>query len=561
MLSALLAVGVLAAGERTPLVGRIEKAAGGPTLVYATGQKPSPAVAFRTVLLEPSSVVTLAPRLPFTVHCRTGEQLAAGTFTFGAQIRLETELGTLEIPAEHVEAVARQPARPEILYEPFAQLPGTWTVVGQPRLDSQRFVSPPASLLLSQPEQRLEQRFETPIPEGTLSLRYYDDGLLYPGRRWGIALSFQGASAPLVTVHPGWDRPFVSAALDKTLPIATLPAPRRQGWRDLEIAFGPTHLMVNVDGAAVVASLGRGVAQPLVGLTLAVERAAEGAPEESATVAIDDVVVRGAEVKRARLLDDEALSSVVDAAGDQWFGALVAADQQTVQLRLAGDYAQRFDWRQLVRLETAQPEIMTSVRWAGSIGSLELASGSRLVVGLKIADAQRWVINHPLFGQRPIATRLVRSWTPWLDGGRTQLHPGPIHLGTKADFSFRRPTPQGTSLVVRFELAGSVKDVYLTVRASGMEGTGPLAPFAKSLRAGHLQTEVWVNRRKVDYLNRHLPEMPDTSADLRLPLSAEVLQSGRNELEIRLAPDPGTGAVDDIELSRLAVEQLGNPGP
>ncbi|MSR59884.1 MAG: hypothetical protein EXS05_19970 [Planctomycetaceae bacterium] len=81
--------------------------------------------------------------------------------------------------------------------------------------------------------------------------------------------------------------------------------------------------------------------------------------------------------------------------------------------------------------------------------------------------------------------------------------------------------------------------------------------YRKDLAAGHLRTELWINGRRLDDLNRHvaLRAHPDNPQRLRIAVPNAFLKAGDNTLELRQRPDRNDPQqFDDCEISRLGLE-------
>ena len=149
---------------------------------------------------------------------------------------------------------------------------------------------------------------------------------------------------------------------------------------------------------------------------------------------------------------------------------------------------------------------------------------------------------------------MCSSDLPQVVGRRLELFEGPWHLGDKLAAEFERPMPDGTTLKTEFHLPSLPGACRLRLAVQGMEGMGPLAPFASRLRAGDLRSEVWLNGRNVDYLNRRIDRRSSEPAAATLDLPVDALRVGSNTLEIRQTPDRKSGAFDEAEVSQLSLD-------
>ena len=112
------------------------------------------------------------------------------------------------------------------------------------------------------------------------------------------------------------------------------------------------------------------------------------------------------------------------------------------------------------------------------------------------------------------------------------------HLGnevSKAPDRSTRPSPRGapssgpspsTEVPEAGTQARLVLDVVQVVgEANGLE-------FSEIVRKGELRTNVWLNGREVDYLNRHITTRNETPERIRLPIPAGLLKAGENRIRI-----------------------------
>ena len=507
------------------------------------------------------------------VELATGESLVAENLELdGVGVRFVSTLGPIELPRRVVREVYGAETGAALWRDRFAGIATDWVQTGSPAITTDRANSAPSSLLLTNADDGLARRLTPPVDLGTLSLTYYDTGITVPGRHWSIALGFGAEATPDLKIVPGWESATGSISIADSLGIPTLPWARSTGWHELEISFGPGQLLVTVDEAVVVASLAKGIDRPLTSISFAIDAApaarskrsgeplaadsprnVDGAPQAT-RVWIDDIALTERASLSSRLVSDPARTDVLETTGDQWLGELLGADARGIRLRIAAGQEVSIPW---TRVRSARfPDVaVPDLTWTGEIGDLSLRDGSRLVAVREAVDEARWQVSHPRLGRRSVAVDQVAGWTPRVVGRRIALPGATYHSGTKLVAGFRRPDPDGTAYETSFELPEPAGSAVVCLRAAGMEGMGPQAPFASTLRAGPMRSELWINGRKVDFFNRLLGARSTPDVEMRLPVPAGFLKVGSNVLGIRGVPDPRTGGFDEVEILSIALEQ------
>lgn len=80
-------------------------------------------------------------------------------------------------------------------------------------------------------------------------------------------------------------------------------------------------------------------------------------------------------------------------------------------------------------------------------------------------------------------------------------------------------------------------------------------PFAEFLKNGELRTNVLLNGRLIDHLNRHVRDQNETAARLRLPVPAGALRAGENVLRLeQVGKKNEPGYLDDLGILGTALE-------
>jgi hypothetical protein len=88
-----------------------------------------------------------------------------------------------------------------------------------------------------------------------------------------------------------------------------------------------------------------------------------------------------------------------------------------------------------------------------------------------------------------------------------------------------------------------------------VEGESEGLPFFFRIQKGELRTNVQINGKPIDYLNRHITSKNRTPERIRLPIPAGLLQPGRNVIrfeQVGQIDDPTS--LDDLGLLGIALE-------
>lgn len=528
---------------------------------------------------------TPPPHFPFRLQWHVAESLLATPPMIGADgVEFSSSLGARRIPLGALERARAIGEGTVYFEEPWTTLDDAWQPRGGLALSRVRFLSPPSSLTLDRPGQSARRALAPPVAAGEVRLSFYDPGGVVPGTRWSVTFEF-GATDPLeVTFEGGWERSSHRVLTPPSLPLSAVGTPRKTGWHRLRLAFGPKRLVVLLDDAALVSGYERGPEAFLAAIRLNVEStvtksalaaATDPAPPPPA-VAIDDIVVSNEPTPLPQRPRDPTRVTLIDARGDATLADQVTATAEQVELVDAdGGTRFRLPWREARELTMPDPAVPepdaeglpramgVASTWFGEIGTVEFAGGT-LVAELRRADAAKWTLGHPLLGECQAPADRIVTWRPRVFGRRTLVFPGSFHLGVKLVSTFPRPLPDGEALKLAFNhpqpLAEGVA-AAATLWVMGMEGTGPLAPFASRIRAGELASELWLNDQRVDLLNRYLATSLDGWVELRVPLPAKVLRGGANLLEVRQTTDSRTSARDDAMLAGIAIEESEVPEP
>ena len=172
-----------------------------------------------------------------------------------------------------VRALGARPAPGEIILldERFESLdPARWKSSGRPAsiaADAAREGEKNLRLPLGGAE--LALKLDEPLGSGRFDLAYHDPGVVQPGDRVRVELSFRGANEPAsLQVLLGRDNPSLGLRTSGSAPaMAIQRLERAEGWHRLSVAFGPDRTSVAIDGDEL--AYGDGPGGPLVEVRLA----------------------------------------------------------------------------------------------------------------------------------------------------------------------------------------------------------------------------------------------------------------------------------------------------
>ncbi|MEJ7639214.1 MAG: hypothetical protein WKF75_14885 [Singulisphaera sp.] len=144
-------------------------------------------------------------------------------------------------------------------------------------------------------------------------------------------------------------------------------------------------------------------------------------------------------------------------------------------------------------------------------------------------------------------------------GRRIVLDATPHHLGDEISPlapALDPPSPEGGVLERTFELANlPAGRSHLTLDVVQVVGEQSGLPFSDLVSKGELRTNVQINGKFVDYLNRHITSKNETPERIRLAIPAGLLREGENRLRIeQVAPAGIPDPLDDMGILGIALE-------
>ena len=485
----------------------------------------------------------------------------------GGSVRLDDGPGGSAVAVVRAGAVAltQRPGEALVIQDGFEAIdPGRWAEVGDAATVADPHLAGERALRLDAGGSAVTCRLAEPVGSGRLEVAFHDSGKIVAGQQWFVDLLFRGPNGP-ETVRLVLDGAEESLAVQTTggHALAVQRLARKPGWRRLGVRFGPfTELAVDGDELAH----GRGPGGPLVEIRLANRSLLDGPPPAGVAVSFDDFrLVRLAEpvvgLEVAPGVDDVRL---VD--GDQVFGRVLAADADSVAIRVDGRDVS-LPWTEVASLqflrhsEQARPieGWIARVEWQAGPG-VDARDADQAEGALIALTDSTLTLATPYAGDLVIPRDRLRSVRVLNRARRIVLDPTAHHLGnniSKEPPLLDPPSPEGGILERTFTLervpdgpgAAIVLDVVQVV------GEANSLQFSELVRRGEIRTNVKLNGRPVDYLNRHITTKNETPERIRLPIPAGLLKPGVNTIRFEQAGKAGDPEeLDDLGILSIAVE-------
>jgi hypothetical protein len=523
----------LADGRR--VAGTLRLDGGRLTFAPGEGGKALPADTIETLRFAGARPLPLRVGALHRVVLRDGGRLT------GQLLRLDKETlqlrtgwaDRLQLPRAAVAAVTQLPGWRTLLAGPFADGLRRWEHKGNPR------VADGGSVVLDRPGQELS-RATPDLRAGRVGVNFRDDGAA--GARWSYRLRFGGdkpLSLNVTAAGPGDAYSVEAAGLEGEVGCVK----RTPGWHRLTVQFGPRSLRVLCDDAVLWYAREAGPGGPLRGVRLSCE--AEAGADPAGKVTFAEFAVAAAEGERRRPPGDPAQDEVWTAAGDQWFGAVAAADALAIIAQGASG-RRSLPWSEVRGLYPLRVELRPQTS-DGAHVRVALRSGADpepdVLEGVVTAiDDKQLTLRHGALGELVLPRPYLAEVRPLFFGRRLELDNGSHHLGAPGKATAGLPgKAEGLSWRKGVKLDTDPPDARLVAEVAG--------PVGGAGRGG-ARAAVVVNGRVVDYLERSAA----APRRVEVPLPRGALRAGENVVEVRLTPDPTTGRHAPCVVSGLALE-------
>jgi hypothetical protein len=525
--------------------------------------EPGAVVTFPTAEYHASSLLPLFQVLVGESARISGQIRSIGAHAVGLAVPWQS--AEVRVARPGVQAVLQRPGEARVFVEPFLRIdPARWTITGKPELvPDPDDGTKPGGVKLPAGGASLLRRIDEPPIAGRLELSFRDEGRIVAGQQWMLDVVFRGASGPAtLRIVLGWGEESlaVESPDGPSLPVQRLA--RTAGSHRLAVRFGPDQLELSVDAKEL--AYGKGPAGPLESIRIATSpTTGAGEPPSGLAGLVREVqLVRFAEPPASLEIDpsqDEARLVL----GDQLYGMIRESDAERVAI-VVGDRPVLLDWSRVAGLHfrrtpaagTPVEGALARVEWLDVPGApareLDFAEGA--VTALSDATI---TLATPYAGKLTIPRdRLVRLRV--LDPGWFQvIDPAAHHLGDNISSSpplLDPPLPEGGVLERSFELkAVTAAPTFLVLDVVQVVGETAGTPYSNLVQKGELRTNVAINGRRVDYLNRFITTTNETPERVRIPIPKGLLRAGRNTLRIEQI---GTSHSPE-ELDDLGILQIG----
>ncbi len=531
-------------GSRTPV--RLETG----SVVVFEGQGPAPSDGFP----------------PFRVELGLGQRISGrlGVVDQDAVHLVDSSAGkALTVSRSGVRAVVQRLGEMQVLEDGFDAIDGKrWTLIGNPEVVDDPRIAGDHSLKIPADGTSLTCRLSEAVGSGRLEVAFHDTGLVATGHQWFVDLLFRGPTG-METVRAvlGWSDESLSVESPGGPALAVQRLTRKAGWHRLSLRFGPGQTEVAVDGNDL--AHGKGPGGPLVEIRLASYKSGKTAAPDGLAGYLDDLrLVRFAEPV-AGLEIDPTQDEVRLAGGDQLFGTIQSADGARIRLSV-DEQEVTLPWSEVSGLDfkrvsnPGQPieGLLVRVDWRAAPGNephdLDQADGALA----SLSDATL-TLSTPYAGTLTIARDRLRRLQVLGRGRRVVIDATAHHLGDEivgSPLPLDPPQPEGGTLERSFGLTEvPAGPSFLTFDVVQVAGEASFLPFSDLVKNGEIRTNLLLNGKPLDYLNRHITTKNETAERIRVSIPDGLLQKGKNTLRLEQ-----TGKADDpTQLDDLGVLEIG----
>jgi hypothetical protein len=482
-------------------------------------------------------------------------------------------------------AAVRQPPHERVVaFEDFESQPTLFEINrGTLLLSDTRAQGGGTSLKMKSAGNQISHTLHEPLDAGRVELAFYDTLAVGHESTWSAEFHFAGPQgnpddASTVRVTCGWQTGQFEVASDWT-GLAVEAPPRRSGWCVLTALFDAERVLLAIDQHLL--ARGPALKRHLRKIELKTDVVAPDSaarnvgrpplsPSGEPAVWLDNLLItRAFDGARPPPVNTQPHDLLWLADGDELFVDVASANARHIRIE-GPSGATSIDWKHIHAIEFAHRERPKAQAVTGVVATIELAprlggaplETEQLEGAITAADEQNLTVEHPWLGSLRLPCDHLSRVLPRFAGTLRLIDPRRHHLGNEIRDDFRQPLAEGPRYKVRFSLSEPPRGrLAMSLDAADLEPAGPHAPrdgrFRDELAAGFLRTEVFLNSRRVDDLNRHidLRATPHNPQRLSLPLTPEHFKSGENTLEFVQRPArDNPREFDDFEFSRLALE-------
>ncbi len=506
---------------------------------------------------------------PFRVLFGLDQQVSGRLISLDAD-RIAFDFGGgsagLSIRRRGVQALVQRPGEIEIFQDSFETLDeARLRIGGDVEITDRRHVGGKKSLRFAGLSSSIAFKPSEPIGSGRFEISYYDDKRKSPLRRRLIELVFRGGEGgnQSIRVDSGWGESTLGVESPDGPGLAVQRLVRSEGWHRLIVRFGPDRTDVSVDGDEL--AYGSGPAGPLVeiGVSTRSTGAGDDGGKDAFEALIDDFrLVRF--VEPTGVLDcDPTRDEVRLVDGDQLFGSISSADQTAALTSILGREI-KIPWAEISGLYFRRDSLAGAivegrwarVEWRNSAGddSRDLEQLEGAIVGLnektiELATSYAGTASIPRARARRI--RFMNRCK------RIVLDPYPHHLGNEVFADLFPPRPEGPSLETTVEIPADTtwRNASIAIDAVQVVGVSGTPTFSEKVRKGELRTNVKLDGKVIDYLNRHVTTKNDSPLRIRAAIADGLLTPGRHTIRLEQLPDGDSPSeYDDLGILGIAVE-------
>jgi len=459
----------------------------------------------------------------------------------------------LDVPRSFVVDVTQLPGFVTFVDDDFEDDLNAWKLRGGPSLSDSEHTSGKRSLLLDAAGQSAEYVLAEALEAGRCGINFLDPGSADAGR-WLLEAEFAGPrGARVLQVTLAGDTATYTAAFpeveEKPKPLA-----RQAGWHRLMMEFTAHSWALLLDEKMLWESDRQGP-----GALRKLRLSCAALPDKSAVTGklwLDEFSLARPVEPLRRPARDVSQDELWLLSGDQLFGRVLRADRKTIDFE--GRSGRRsVPWGEVrgIGLRHVPCPLRTS---DGEHVRLQLHSGAGAapdeVEGvLRSVDRDQLRLLHAA-GEVTILRDRWRQLQGCFVGRRLEVDNGLHHLGREVRAALPLPQPEGLSFRRQFTLDAVPDEVRLVVEVAHLKGPGDGRAVAQALERGGLRTEVLLNGRLVDYLNRYGERSAPEPRWITLTVPRGLLRAGENVLELRQTLDRPTGQYEDCMICGIAIE-------
>jgi hypothetical protein len=474
--------------------------------------------------------------------------------------------GSLSIRRRGAQALVQRPGEIEIFQDSFESLVETrLRIAGDVKLTDRRHVGGMKALKFEGSSASIAFKPVEPIGSGRFEISYYDDNHKLPNRRRFVELIFRGGEGgnQAIRVNSGWGDSTLGVESPDGPGLAVQRLVRSEGWHRLIVRFGPDRTDVSVDGDELAYGSGPAGALVEIGVSTRSTGAADEGGKDGFEALFDDLrLVRFVEPTGV-LECDPARDEVRLVDGDQLFGSITSADQTSVLTSILGRDI-KIPWAEIsglyFRRDPSAGSIVEGrsarVEWRNSASddSRDLDQLEGAIIGLSDHEIK---LATPYAGTVSIARDRVRRIRFLNRCKRIVLDPYPRHLGNEVFADLFPPRPEGPAFETTVDIPADTtwRNASIAIDAVQVVGISGTPTFSEKVRKGELRTNVKLDGKVIDYLNRHVTTKNDSPIRIRAPITDGLLTPGRHTIRLEQLPDGDSPSeYDDLGILGVAIE-------